>query len=70
MTIEGIVYTNSGDNDLHHRQIEGFCENIAAGEVLVRFHIGKCSGITLSNGNTGWNSVSRIMIQEVPPPQQ
>jgi hypothetical protein len=70
MTIEGLVYTNSLDNDLRHRQIEGFCENIAAGEVLVRFHVGKCSGYSISDGHTGWNSVSRIMIQEMPPPQQ
>ena len=70
MTVEGVVYTVSNDNQLRHRQIEGYCENIPVGEVRVGFHIGQCSGYSLGNGHTGWNSVSRIMIAEVPPAQQ
>ena len=69
MTIEGVVYLEFvDDNPLRHRQIEGYCENIAAGAVKVGFHIGQCG--SYSDGNTGWNSVSRIMIAEVPPAQQ
>ena len=71
MTIEGIVYTlNSNEMPLRHRQIEGYCENISAGEVRVGFHIGQCSGYSVADGHTGWKSVSRIMIAEVSPAQQ
>ena len=70
MTIEGLIYIQSSDNPHRPRQIEGYCENIPSGVVRVGFHIGKCSGKTLGDGDTGWNSVSRIMIAEVPPAQQ
>ena len=70
MTIEGIVHLIGNDNPHRHRQIEGYCENIPAGEVRVGFHIGQCSGFGVFDGSTGWNSVSRIMIAELPPPQQ
>ena len=70
MTIEGLVFkANTRDDPHRHRQIEGYCENIAAGEVRVGFHIGKCNGYSVGDGRTGWNSVSRIMIAEVPPVQ-
>ena len=71
MEIDGIVYKDfTRDNPHRHRQIEGYCENIPAGEIRVGFHIGQCSGYSLGDGSTGWNSVSRIMIAEVPPAQQ
>ena len=71
MTIEGVVYGGPANDDPHrHRQIEGYCENIPAGQVTVGFNIGNCQGYSKSNGNTGWNSVSRIMIAEVPPSQK
>ena len=70
MTIDAVYFTLA-NNDIHrHRQIEGYCENIPAGDVRVGFHIGKCIGETLANGYTGWNSVSRIMIAEVLPAQK
>ena len=67
MTIEGVVYSNKlEDNVLRHRQIEGYCENIAAGQITVAFHIGKCVRLssTTNDGETGWRSTSRIMIEE------
>ena len=70
MTIEGLIYIQSSDNRHRPRQIEGYCENIPASVVRAGFHIGQCNGMSLGNGNTGWNSVSRIMIAEVPPSQQ
>ena len=72
MTIEAIVYNDwsSGNSNLHHhRSFEGYCENISQGVVRVELWVGQCSGYTLSNANTGWNSVSRIMIEEVSRPQ-
>jgi len=48
---------------------EGYCENLARGTVSVELWVGKCSGNTQGDAYTGWNSVSRIMIEEVPPSQ-
>ena len=71
MTIEGVVYGYpANDNPLRHRQIEGYCENIPAGQVTIGFNIGKCNNVAQYDGYTGWNSVSRIMIEEVPPAQK
>ena len=66
MTIEAVVYNywpSGNPNLLHHRSFEGYCEN------RVELWVGKCTGYTLGNAETGWNSVSRIMIEEVSRPQ-
>nr|XP_058967939.1 collagen triple helix repeat-containing protein 1-like [Pocillopora verrucosa] len=68
MTIEAVVYNAwaSGSPELlHHRSFEGYCENISQGRVTVELWVGKCPNNILGNANTGWNSVSRIMIEEV-----
>ena len=70
MTIDAVDYTGNRNNIHRHRQVEGYCENIAAGDVRVGFHIGKCVGYRLADGYTGWNSVSRIIIAEMSPAQQ
>ena len=71
MTIEGVVYSRLHDNPHRHRQIEGYCENIPAGQVTIGFNIGNCRYTsTTYNGNTGWASVSRIMIAEISPSQK
>ena len=73
MTIEGVVYGSPANDDPHrHRQIEGYCENIPAGQVTIGFNIGNCNewSSTTYDGLTGWQSVSRIMIAEVPPSQK
>ena len=73
MTIEAVVYSKwpSGkSNLLHHRSFEGYCENIPRGKITVELWVGQCDGgYTLGEATTGWNSVSRIMIEEVPRPQ-
>ena len=72
MTIEAAVlnYWPSGNPYLyHHRSFEGYCENIPQGAVLVELWVGKCSSQTLGDAYAGWNSVSRIMIEEVSRPQ-
>ena len=74
MTIEAVVYNwwpSSAGNPslLHHRSFEGYCENISQGAVRVELWVGSCPGSTLGSANTGWNSVSRIMIEEVFRPQ-
>ena len=72
MTIEGIVYNDwsSGNPNLHHhRSFEGYCENISQGAVRVELWVGQCGSSPLGDAYTGWNSVSRIMIEEVSRPQ-
>ena len=71
--IEGAVYMNRGqDQDLHrHRHIEGHYNNIHKGKVRVGFWVGDCkTGHTLADAYTGWATLSRIFIQEVPKAQQ
>ena len=67
-TIEGIVYVPSG-NPHRHRHIEGYCYQVPKGHIRVGFWIGKCEQYNLGDGETGWQSISRIVIEEVPPPQ-
>ena len=71
--IDGIVYMiygNSAKKNLHRvRHIEGVCEKIHKGTVRVGFWVGNCAGYGSADAYTGWNSVSRIYVEEVPPPQ-
>ncbi|XP_071490012.1 collagen triple helix repeat-containing protein 1-like [Diadema antillarum] len=66
--IDGVVYqTNTYYMNLHrHRSIQGYCHNVAAGSVNVKFMVGDCSGYGNYDAYTGWNSASRIIIKEVP----
>lgn len=58
--------------NLHrHRHIEGHCNNIHKGKVRVGFWVGSCNGIpTATDAYTGWNSMTRIFIEEVAKSQQ
>ena len=59
-----------GNKDLHRvRHIEGHCNNIHKGKVRVGFWIGNCASYGNADGHTGWNSVSRIFVEEVPKAQ-
>lgn len=71
--IDGAFYMLTGTkHNLHrHRHIEGHCSNIHKGKVRVGFWVGKCvSGHKSADAYTGWHSMSRIFIEEVPKPQQ
>ena len=69
-TIKGIIrVTSARVNPLRHRHIEGYCNQVPKGHIRVGFWIEKCVSYSLGNGQTGWNSMSRIVIEEVPPPQ-
>ncbi|XP_067032944.1 collagen triple helix repeat-containing protein 1-like [Acropora muricata] len=71
--IDGIVYMRNGNNgkkNIHRvRQIEGVCEKVHKGIVRVGFWVGNCVGYGTADAFTGWISVSRIYVEEVPPPQ-
>ncbi|XP_072020471.1 collagen triple helix repeat-containing protein 1-like [Amphiura filiformis] len=66
--IDGVVYMENTNhmNGLKSRVFQGYCHNVAAGSVDVRVHVGDCHGYGNYDAYTGWNSVSRIIIKEVP----
>ena len=69
-TIEGIVFVASNhESPYRHRHIEGYCNQLPKGHIRVGVWIGKCGTRSLGDGTSGWNSMSRIVIEEVPPPQ-
>ena len=70
--IDGIFYIwiGKGTEEIHrHRHIEGYCHKVPKGQVRVGFWIGNCASYPPGDAHSGWNSVSRIVIEEVPPPQ-
>ena len=71
LPIDGVVYMWEGeDQDPHRvRHIEGHCNNIHKGKVRVGFWVGNCHGFGSYDAFTGWNSASRIFIEEVPKAQ-
>ena len=71
LPIDGILYQNLDINIHRSTTIEGFCSGVAAGSVNVQFHVGDCHGYPggAADAYTSWNSVSRIVIEEVEPPQ-
>ena len=73
MPIDSVLHnfwsSSSPSGILRSHFFEGFCENLPQGTVRVELWVGKCAWFPLGVAYTGWNSVSRIMIEEVPPPQ-
>ena len=72
MAIDGVIFMwkGKGNKDLHrHRHIEGYCNQLPKGNIRVGFWVGNCQNYGNADANSGWNSVSRIVIEEVPPPQ-
>jgi hypothetical protein len=68
--IEGVAYVQSTQDDPYrHRHIEGYCNQVPKAHVRVGFWIGKCDNYNLTSGYTGLQSMCRIVIEEVPPPQ-
>lgn len=64
--IDGLVFMRRG----RVRTIEGACETIPSGKVTVGLAVGNCNGFSQSKARTGSNSVSRIFVEELPPPQK
>ena len=71
LPIDGIVYLGGANNLNPHRvrHIEGHCNNIHKGKVRVGFWVGDCGSVKNGDAYTGWISVSRIFVEEVPGPQ-
>ena len=69
-TFEGIVYARSTTVDPYrHRHIEGHCYQLPKGHIHAGFWIGRCESYGRGNGYTGYQSMSRIVVELVPPPQ-
>ncbi|XP_009858298.2 collagen triple helix repeat-containing protein 1-like isoform X1 [Ciona intestinalis] len=68
--IEGLVYVDDGNATLNihrHMSVVGLCMGLNQGLVDVGFAIGSCDGgYVRGYTRTGWNSASRIIIQEIP----
>ena len=73
-SIDGAFYMQTAKSPAHdllrHRHIEGHCSNIHKGKVRVGFWVGKCGSTTSADAYTGWVTMSRIFIEEVPKAQQ
>ena len=71
LPIDGIVYLGrvKSQDPLRVRHIEGHCNNIHKGKVRVGFWVGNCPSYGNADADTGYNSVSRILVEEVPKPQ-
>ena len=76
LAIDGVahIHINHGktDSNIHKTtQIGGYCQGIPKGTVRVGINVGDCVGKKSGcDAYTGWNSVTRIMIEEVPPSQK
>ena len=46
--------------------LTGVCDNIGSGSVSVALNVGACSGYGYFDCYTGWNAVSRIIVEELP----
>lgn len=46
--------------------VEGMCEGVKAGLVDIAVWVGTCSDYPKGDASTGWNSVSRVIIEELP----
>jgi len=67
LPIDAVWWIRKIDQDNHKSgSIEGYCENIHKGKIRVGINTGNCPGYGNSDGYTGWNSVSRLIIEEVP----
>uniref|UniRef100_H2ZAI0 CTHRC1 C-terminal domain-containing protein n=1 Tax=Ciona savignyi TaxID=51511 RepID=H2ZAI0_CIOSA len=68
-TIEGLVYMDDGNATINmHRQMSvvGLCMGLSSGLHDIGFAIGDCGGEYVRGvTRTGWNSASRIIIQEI-----
>ncbi|CAH1232451.1 CTHRC1 [Branchiostoma lanceolatum] len=73
--IDGIVYVKPSEElvalNIHRvTRIEGICSGLPKGKINVEFSVRNCKGISNSgNAYTGWNSVSRIIVEEIMLPE-
>ena len=67
--IDGLVYmasVSTAKDPMRVRHIQGHCNHIQKGRVRVGFWVGNCPGYGNANAKTGYRSVSRLYIEEIP----
>ena len=64
--VNGNVYINPAGNYHHHTTINGICNNVPAGNVNVESFIELCPGYGAADCYTGWNSMTALIVREVP----
>ncbi|KAL9974778.1 hypothetical protein ACROYT_G011861 [Oculina patagonica] len=72
-TINGVECSAPVDTTVYSQGktiFEGYCSGINKGPVKVELNVGSCTGYTRGDVHTGWNSVSRIIVEEVEPPKE
>ncbi len=72
--IDGVVFMQKGTganikNLLRPRVILGRCKLQQKGPVKVALNVGNCRGYGNVDAYTGWNSATRIYVQEIEAPQ-
>ncbi len=69
--IDGVVYMQiATSRDVYRPQvILGRCKIEKKGTVSVALNVGNCNGYGNANAHTGWNSATRIYIEEIEGPQ-
>ncbi|XP_062513735.1 uncharacterized protein LOC134189474 [Corticium candelabrum] len=74
--IDSVVYI--GNSYYHHRQgtVSGLCGGIGSqartldkGRRVVQLRVGRCNGYSTYDAYTGYYSSSRVIVEELPPPQ-
>ena len=73
--IDGVVYMHAGTgsqfNNLHRpRVVAGHCKINKKGRVNVALNVGDCPNHNGGDAHTGWDSATRIHVEEMEPPQQ
>ena len=65
LPIEAVMWIRSSNQDNHiPGAIEGYCHNIGKGKIRVAINVGNV-GKGNSNAETGWATVSRLIIEEI-----
>ncbi|XP_066930896.1 collagen triple helix repeat-containing protein 1-like [Clytia hemisphaerica] len=72
--IDGIVYMHEGTGNRYKNQhrpqvITGHCKISKSNIINVALNVGNCNGYGNVDAQTGWNSATRIQIEEVDEPQ-
>ncbi|XP_066921674.1 collagen triple helix repeat-containing protein 1-like isoform X2 [Clytia hemisphaerica] len=64
--IDHLYYRSTANDDYIPFTLKGVCKINKSGVVSVGFNVGKCSGFdSLGDVYTGWNQVTRIVIEEL-----
>ena len=64
--VNGNVYIDPAGNYHQHHTINGICDNVPAGNVTVESYIELCPGYGGADCYTGWNSMTALIVREVP----